>query len=187
MNFGLARLKPKAFTSRGIALIGALTDHCFTGLLGSVIFLATLSIAAPAAADAFTYVKLGGVNVEGSSKDNPLNLALNFGYELDSYVADLSIAAEINRTVDDGEANRGGGLEFESNGLYLIYKSTRSLFAVARIGLVENKIIKRGNTERSDGFALGGGIGVVIGRTRLQLELTSYTGHAKFFTLGLQF
>ena len=187
MIFGLARLKPKACKTRGSALIQALTEHCFTGLLRSAIFLATLMIAAPAAADAFTYARLGKVNVEGSSKDNPLNLALNLGYELDSYVADLSIAAEINRTIDDGEANRSGKLEFESNGLYLIYKSTRSLFAVARIGLVENKIIKRGNTARSNGFALGGGIGVVIGRTRLQLELTSYTGHAKFFTLGLQF
>jgi hypothetical protein len=187
MILGPGRLKAKAYTTRGLASIEALTDPCFTGLLRSVIFLAILLIAAPAAADAYTYVRLGGVNVEGSSRDNPLNLALNFGYELDSYVADLSIAAEINRTIDDGEASRGGELEFESNGLYLIYKSTRSLFAVARIGLVENKIIKRGNTERSDGFALGGGIGVVIGRTRLQLELTSYTGHAKLFTLGLQF
>lgn len=144
-------------------------------------------IAAPAAADTFTYVRIGGVNVEGPSRGNPLNLALNFGYELESYVADLSLVAEINRTIDNGEASGGGELEFESNGVYLIYKSTRSLFVLARVGLVENKIIKRGDTERSDGFALGGGIGVVIGRTRLQLELTSYTGHAKIITLGLQF
>ena len=161
--------------------------YVLAGLLRSTLFFVTLLLAVPAAADAFTYVRLGGVNVEGSSRDNPLNLALNFGYELESYVADLSLAAEINRTIDDGEANRGGELEFESNGIYLVYKSTRSLFVVGRIGVVENKIIKRGNTERSDGFALGGGIGVVVGRTRLQLELTSYTGHAKFFTLGLQF
>lgn len=155
--------------------------------LRSAIFFVTVLFAMPAATDPFTYVRLGGVNIEGSSRDNPLNLALNFGYELDSYVADLSLAAEINRTIDDGEANRGGELEFESNGIFLVYKSTRSLFVVGRIGLVENKIIKRGNSERSDGLALGGGIGVVVGRTRLQLELTSYTGHAKFFTLGLQF
>ena len=161
--------------------------YVLAGLLRSPIFFVTLLLAVPAAADPFAYVRLGGVNVEGSSRDNPLNLALNFGYELDSYVADLSLAAEINRTIDDGEANRGGELEFESNGIYLVYKSTRSLFVVGRIGVVENKIIKRSNTERSDGFALGGGIGVVVGRTRLQLELTSYTGHAKFFTLGLQF
>jgi len=161
--------------------------YVLAGLLRSTLFFVTLLLAVPAAADAFTYVRLGGVNVEGSSRDNPLNLALNFGYELESYVADLSLAAEINRSIDDGEANRGGELEFESNGIYLVYKSTRSLYVVGRIGVVENKIIKRGNTERSDGFALGGGIGVVVGRTRLQLELTSYTGHAKFFTLGLQF
>jgi len=187
MIFVLARLRPKACATRGFSLAEVLTDHCFAGFLRSVIFLVIMLVAVPAAADPFTYVRLGGVNVEGSSRDNPLNLALNFGYELDSYVADLSLVAEINRSIDDGEANHGGDLEFESNGLYLIYKSTRSLFVTGRIGVVENKIIKRGNTERSDGFALGGGIGVVIGRTRLQLELTSYTGHAKFFTLGLQF
>lgn len=187
MIFVLARLKPTTCATHGFSLAEILTDHCLAGLLRSVIFLVTMLIAVPAAADPFTYVRLGGVNVEGSSRNNPLNLALNIGYELDSYVADLSLAAEINRTIDDGEANHGGDLEFESNGLYLIYKSTRSLFVTGRIGVVENKIIKRGNTEHSDGFALGGGIGVVIGRTRLQLELTSYTGHARFFTLGLQF
>jgi len=112
MIFVLARFKMKACANHGFSL----TDHYFAGLLRSAIIIVTMLIAAPAVADPFTYVRLGGVNVEGTSRDNPLNLALNFGYELDSYVADLSLAAEINRTIDDGEANRGGDLEFESMG-----------------------------------------------------------------------
>lgn len=37
------------------------------------------------------------------------------------------------------------------------------------------------------GLAYGGGIGVVIGRTRLQIEYTFFADDAEQLTLGLQF
>ena len=155
--------------------------------LCAVIFLLATFFAAPSAADAFTYVKLGYMHVDVPSKSNPVNLALNLGYELDSSFADTSLVAEINRTVDSGRNRLGEDLEFESNGLYLVFRSSRSLFASFRIGMVENKIIQGSSSERSDGFALGGNIGIVIGRTRLQLEYTSIATDANFFSLGLEF
>jgi hypothetical protein len=102
-------------------------------------------------------------------------------------VADFSVAAEINRSIDEGEYARGGSLEFESNAIFLVYKSTRSLFVTARIGLVETKTIISGDTSRDEGIALGGGVGVVIGRTRLLWEFVSYNGDATHFGIGLQF
>lgn len=154
--------------------------HCF-------IFIVAMLFAIAADADSLVYLKLGNMNLDGKQKDHPLNLALNLGYELDNYVADFSIAAEINRSVDDGKLKSGGDLEFESNGVFLVYKSTRSLFVIGRIGYVENKIIERGSAERSNGVSLGGGIGVYIGRARVQLEFVSYAGDANQLSLGLQF
>ncbi len=150
-------------------------------------FILAMMFAPTLAADPFTYVKLGSMNVDGPQKDHPFNLALSLGYELDSYVADFSVAAEVNRSIDDGEYRNGGDIEFESNGLFFIYKSTRSLFVVGRVGYVENKTIIRGHTSRDDGIALGGGLGIVIGQTRLHLEFVSYAGDANHISLGLQF
>jgi hypothetical protein len=157
------------------------------GLLRPVIFVLAISVTAPVAADVFTYVKLGVMDVDVSSKSDPINLALDLGYELDNDLADLSVVAEINRSIDDGRTRHGDDLEFESNGLYLVAKTTRSLFASVRVGVVENKIIEGSSSTRNDGVAIGGGIGVVIGRTRLQIEILSLAGDANHFTIGLQF
>lgn len=156
-------------------------------ILRGVMLAIAMSVSMPVAADGFTYFKLGNMNVDGPQKDHPLNLALGAGYELDSYVADFSVAAEINRSIDEGEYARGGDLEFESNAVFLVYKSTRSLFVTARIGLVKNKTIIGGDTSRDQGIALGGGVGVVIGRTRLLWEFVSYDGDANQIGIGLQF
>jgi hypothetical protein len=156
-------------------------------ILRGILLAVAMSTTMPVAADSFTYFKLGNMNVDGPQKDHPLNLALGAGYELDSYVADFSVAAEINRSIDEGEYARGGSLEFESNAIFLVYKSTRSLFVTARIGLVETKTIISGDTSRDEGIALGGGVGVVIGRTRLLWEFVSYNGDATHFGIGLQF
>lgn len=155
--------------------------------LGFVVLVAIFFYAAPAVGDMFTYVRFGNVDLHIFSPTNPFNLALNLGYELDSDIADFSIMAEVSRTVNPGDSGAGENLEFESNGIYLVQKSTRSLFASYRIGLVENKIISGSDSDRSSGLAYGAGIGVVIGRTRLQIEFTFFADNAKQLTLGLQF
>lgn len=170
----------KSEISRAVLEAGA-------GLLRPLIFVFAISVTAPATADVFTYIKLGVMDVDVSAKSDPVNLALDLGYELDSDLADLSLVAEINRSIDKGRTRQGDDLEFESNGLYLVVKTTRSLFASFRVGVVENKIIEGSSSTRSNGVAIGGGIGVVIGRTRLQIEYLSLAGDANYFTIGLQF
>lgn len=160
---------------------------CLRGIIGSTLLLWAAIIAAPVAADVFTYAKLGKVNVEGVTRQDPLNLTLNLGYEMDSYLADLSLAAEFSRSIDSGKSSRGDDLEFESNGLYLVYKSTRSLFASFRLGVVDYKTIKGSAVRENDGISLGYGIGIVIGRTRLQIDYTLFPGEEDQITLGLQF
>ena len=151
------------------------------------LLLFSMLLATPASADVFTYIKAGIMNVDGISSTNPINLAIDLGYELDSDLADLSIVGEINRTIDSGKIRRDGDLEFESNGLYLVFRTTRSLFATLNIGAVQNKIIAGGESSSKTGIALGGSIGIVIGRTRFQIEYTSLAGDADFFSFGLLF
>ena len=146
-----------------------------------------ISLPGPAGADTFVYVRYGEMNVDGKERDDIQNLAFNLGYELDSYRADMSLAAEISRTLEEGKTGQGRDLEFETEGLFLIYRSTRSLFASLRVGLVRATRIRDGDSDSSSGLGVGGGIGIVIGQTRLQIELTSYAAEANFLTLGLQF
>jgi hypothetical protein len=56
-----------------------------------------------------------------------------------------------------------------------------------RGGIVQDKIIVDGDSRADDGFLLGGGIGVVSGRTRIELEYTSIAGDANFLSLNIEF
>jgi len=156
-------------------------------VLQTASLLILLLSSAPAGADMFAYIRAGGVKVDGISSSNPINLAVDLGYELDSDLADMSIIGEINRTIDSGKLRRGGDLEFESNGIYLMFRTTRSLFATFSIGAVQNRVIADGVSSSKTGIALGGSIGIVIGRTRLQIEYTSLAGDADFLSIGLAF
>jgi hypothetical protein len=186
----MTRLFSRFTAAREIArpLTGGATASNSTSLtLRSALLLVAMLATAPAAADVFAYIKAGSMNVDGISSTNPINLAIDLGYELDSDFADMSVVGEINRTVDSGNIRRDGDLEFESNGLYLVFRTTRSLFATFSIGAVQNKTIAGGDSSTKRGIALGGSIGIVIGRTRLQFEYTSLAGDADFFSVGLAF
>lgn len=131
--------------------------------------------------------KLGRMKVDVPATKNPINLTLSVGYEIDSKLADLSIVGEVNRSIVKGEMPDSKDLEFQSNGLYLRWTSIRSLFVTLRGGIVENVIRAGASRRTSHGIALGGGIGVVVGRTRLHLEYLSLAGDANFLSLGLEF
>ena len=156
-------------------------------VVGVVLCCLLVLPASPACAEAFVYVRYGEMNVDLRERDDIQNLAVNFGYEFDSDIADLSLAAEISRTPEAGRTRRGDDLEFETEGIFLIVKTTRSLFASFRVGLVETTLIRGSDSDSTGGLGIGGGIGIVIGRTRLQIEYTSYAAEAGFLTLGLQF
>lgn len=132
-------------------------------------------------------VKTGTLKVDVPSSSEPLNLAVNLGYELDTHLADLSLIGEINRTVSSGVSLLGDDLEFESEGIYLVYKSTWPLFVTLRGGMVKNEIIAGSLSSKGDGLSLGGGIGIVAGKALLQIEYTWIAGDANFFSFGLQF
>lgn len=166
---------------------GACGFGACAALLRAALLLAAMLAPACASADPFAYVKAGFMNVKGISGPDPVNLALDLGYELDSDFADLSVVGEINRTVDSGRIKGDGDLEFESNGLYLVFRTTRSLFATFSLGAVQNKVIAGGESSSKTGMALAGSIGIVIGRTRFQIEYTSLAGDASFLSFGLAF
>lgn len=149
--------------------------------------LGTLLSAVSAAADPFVGAKLAFVNMDDKVRDDPLNVAIDFGYSLDTWVADLSVIAEHSQSVDDGKARGGEDLELKANAVYLLWKTTRSMYVSLRVGAVQTEIVTDGDSDRHLGLLWGAGIGQVIGRTRLQIEYTSLTGDATFFGIGLEF
>jgi len=150
------------------------------------VFLALVQVDT-AGADVFFGIKAGSMNVDVPAKKNPRNMAAHLGFQLDNRRADFSLMGEFNRTFSAGEARGGGDLEFESEAIFLRVRTANSLFVSFRGGIVQDKIIIDGDAQSDDGILLGGGIGVVAGRTRIQLEYTSIAGDANFLSLNIEF
>lgn len=155
-------------------------------ILTIVVVLGSVLLSAYATAEPFVGFKLALMDVDGKVNDDPLNIAVNFGYSLDTWIADLSVVAEHNHTVDSGKTRQGEELELNANSVYLLWKTTRSMYVSLRAGAAFNEIVEAGNSRHNAGLLLGVGIGQVIGRTRLQLEYTSLAGDAKFLGIGLE-
>ena len=155
-------------------------------LQSTVIFMVIL-LAVPAHAEVILGAKIGRMKLDLPSSADLTNIAVNVGYEFDSLLADLSLVGEINRSMSSGETSQGDELKFESDGIYIAWKTTRSLFVTLRGGVVQNKIITGNTLRRDDGILAGCGIGLVIGKTRLHIEYTSLAGDANFLSLGLEF
>jgi hypothetical protein len=157
------------------------------GLWKIAMLLSALTFTAPVLGETFVGIKLGSISLDEAHGSRPKNYALNLGYEFDTLGLNMSIVGEINRTMDKGETRQGDSLEFESDGIYLMLKSSRRVFASLSVGYVENKTITASETRRGYGLALGGGVGVNIGRTRMQLQYTSLADDADFLSLSLDF
>ena len=153
----------------------------------SVILFLVVLFAVPAHADMLVGAKIGHMKVDIPSSTDPTNVAVNMSYEFDSLLADLSLVGEINRSVSSGKTSQGDELKFQSDGIYIAWKTTRSIFVTLRGGIVQNKIITGNTLHRDDGILAGCGIGLVIGKTRLHIEYTSLAGDANFLSLGLEF
>ncbi len=153
-------------------------------LVPIVLFLLAIS---PASADYYVGVKTGYLSVDGPKKSNPTNLALGLGVDIDNDRMDLRLEGEFSQSIADGETRLGNDLEFESRGLYLVARGSRSLFTVLRVGLVENRLEGDGDSERDEGVAFGIGFGGVIGNVSLLLEYTDLAGDASFLSLTLEF
>jgi len=153
---------------------------------GVLLFVASL-FALPAGAEFFYGIKTGSMMVDVSTDKNPWNLALNLGYRLDTRLADLSLAGEVNRSLRDGETRRGEDLEFESEAIYIAYRSPSSLFYSLRGGVVRDKVIIDGNSSSHDGLLVGAGFGIVAGKSLMQIEYTLIAGDANFLSFSLEF
>jgi len=156
-------------------------------MLKIAVVLGSLLFTASAMADPFIGLKLALMNMDEEVKEDPMNIAVNFGYSLDTWVADLSVIAEHSQTVDSGRTRQGEKLELNANAVYVLWKTTRSMYVSLRGGAVKNEIMEGGDSQYNSGLLLGAGIGQVIGRTRLQVEYTSLAGDTRFFGISLEF
>ena len=120
-------------------------------------------VAWPAGADGFIGMRMGPVWTDVSADKNPRNLALNAGYQINTFLSDLSIGVEASRTLIEGELGNGGDLEFETESICLFGRTSRSLFLCYRAGLVRYDRIRDHDTHSDDGLLLGGGFGIVAG------------------------
>lgn len=164
-------------------VLGKYTSH----FLRPVILIAILLSTTPAAGDMSFGVKLGPVSVDTPSRSDPINIAGDLGYEIDTLLANLSLAVEVNRTIINGETKKGEDLKFKSNGIYLVYKTNKSLYMTFRGGVVQNEIVSGSNSRRNNGISLGGGIGGVVGRGRVQIEYTLIAADANYLSICLEF
>jgi len=162
-------------------------NKLLAGFFSCALLFAACLFTSPVFADMFFGVKTGLMMVDVSTDKNPINLALNLGYQLDTRIAELSLAGEVNRTLREGETRRGEDLEFESEAIYLVYRTPRSLFVSLRGGIAWDKVVIDGNSSRDDGLLLGAGFGIVAGKTLIQIEYTSIAGDANFLSLSLEF
>lgn len=154
--------------------------------LGGMLLLA-LFLPGAAGATPFVGIKLAPLEIEGPEPDDPLNLALNFGYALDSWIADLSLVAELNYTIEEGRTTQGEDLELNAHAVYLSWKTTRSMYVGLRVGAVQNEIVRGRNSDYKTGPFISASVGQVIGRTRLVIEYTSLAGDARFYGISLEF
>jgi hypothetical protein len=168
-------------------------DQCTTAgkpgarLYSGIFLLAACLFALPVSADMFFGMKAGSMMVDVASDKNPRNLALNLRYQLDTQLADLSLGGEVNRTMHEGETRRGEDLEFESEAIYLLWKTPRSLFVSFRGGIARDKVIIDNNESKDDGLMLGAGFGVIVGKSIMQIEYTSIAGDADYLSFSLEF
>lgn len=161
---------------------------CFISrVMQTTILLTAIGFTEPVSAELFMGVKIGTMNVDGESRSDPKNYALNLGYELDTLVAPLSVVGEINRSFDKGKTNSGESLEFESNGIYLELKTTRAVFASLRVGIVQTEIIEGSDSNSEEGLTIGAGVGVIVGKTRFKVEYINLAGEAEFINLSMEF
>ena len=137
-------------------------------------------------ADALIGAKVELMNLDVATSKDPVNLAVNMGYEFDSYIADFSLVGEVGRSAISGELAGGDDVDFEYESAYLLWKTTRSLFVTLRGGMVRNKVVTNGSYQRGDGLLIGASVGIVIGRTRLQIEFTKLADDAEFFGVGME-
>jgi len=147
--------------------------------------LVVLLLAPPAAGEVFVGAKIGWMRVDTPTDSSPINAAFDFGYQIDTSLANLTLAGEINRTISSGKTNRSNDLKFKSDGMYLIYKTNKALYWTVRGGVVRDKIVADTTSDRKAGLSVGGGFGGVVGEVRIQIEFTAIAGDANFLSIGL--
>ena len=120
------------------------------GILGMLVFvfMATSTVHA----DQFIGAKLTSLNVHEQSSREPLNIAINLGHELDTWIADLSLVAEFSRTVAHGKTPLNEDLDVDYNAVYLLWKTTRSMFVTLRAGFADNEIINGDRSQNKRGL-----------------------------------
>ena len=151
-----------------------------------VLLLMALLLMNSASAEPFVGFKFSTPDVE-SSVTEPTNLAIIFGNSLDTWVADLSLVGEFSYSIDQGKTRQGQTLELNSGAVYVLWKTTRSMFVTLRGGLVGNEVVTESDKDFNSGLLLGGSIGQVIGRTRLQIDYTRLGTDADYYGISLEF
>jgi len=152
--------------------------------LYTVLLLSLFSSAVEA--DPFVGFKVTPLNT-GNSTNGPENISVNIGYALDSWLADLSLVTEFSRSVSMGKTIQGDELSLNADSMYVLWKTTRSMYVSARLGMVHKEWVIAGNSDNSFDLYSGVSIGQVIGRTRLQIEYVSLGSDVNYFGIGLEF
>ncbi len=150
--------------------------------------LVAAALLAPAAhGELLLGVETGTMLLQQARARDPINAGVTLGIDLDVLLADLGFAAEVTGTVRDGRSRGGADIAVHTNALYALVKTTGTVYFHARAGLVEHQVTVAGRSSHDTGPAIGGGLGIFIGRARLELAYTRFDDVADFASIALRF
>lgn len=152
-----------------------------------VVVLACLFFAAPLQAEYLLGVKVGTMSVsfdDADTDDNPVNAGLMLGYERRLSAGLLAFEVEITRSLSPGSVV-DQDLEVDSQGVYVSFASSGSVYIKGRLGLMDASLSAGGLSEDEGGETYGLAVGYRAARFRAELDYTSIDDDVAFISVGL--
>lgn len=126
-------------------------------------------------------VKFDEVDVD----DSPVNAGILLGYHFTHWVQGLSIELEVTRTVTEGTVENVD-LSVESQGLYVVYRTSHPVYAKVRLGIMEAALTGDFG-EDEGGETYGVGVGWRFNRFGVELDYTSIDDDVIYTSLGVNY
>lgn len=126
--------------------------------------------------------KTGPMMVDVSGADDPTNGGIMLGWELEAFVLDLALEAEITQTMEDGS----NGESMDTAGAYFSLRTGGPLYFIGKVGYVnwefENDFGKADDTDESMGL----GIGFSVLLLKVEVEYTQINDDVNFVSVGVR-
>jgi len=150
------------------------------------IFATTCAVITPKVfAGDFTFGAMTGpmiLDIPGDP-DNPTNGGIVLGYELGVVLADLSVEANLTKTLNKGDNDS----EVDTAGLYLALRTPGPIYFKARGGFVSWDYSNKNESFDDSGASYGLGIGFSLALLLIEVDFTQIDDDINFVSVGVRF